>query len=111
MNMKKARNLLRMTSSMIDETFPELREKREGLTPIYGKIIFANRMEHGYTQQELADLAKVEVGVIYQVEGGYDSLPTETYDKIFKALGLTTSDIAKAMFHFQKNNNEISVTI
>lgn len=109
--MEKARDLLKMTSSIIDNNFPELKEAREGLTPVYGQIIFACRVEKGYSQEQLAELANVDSEIIYRIEGGYDSLPTSTYDKVFRALGLSTKDIGKAMLELQAANDELALTI
>lgn len=109
--MKKAKDLLNITSSIINEKYPELKEKREGLAPLYAKIIFHNRLKKGYSQEQLAKLANVDTETIYRVEGGYDNLSTTTYDKIFRSLGLNTNEIAKAMMELQAGNDELAITI
>ncbi|MDY0406922.1 hypothetical protein P5G51_017660 [Virgibacillus sp. 179-BFC.A HS] len=56
--MKKNKNLLNMTNSMLKEGYPELKEALEGLSPVYAKIIFPRRMQYDYSQEELANKAK-----------------------------------------------------
>jgi len=106
----KPKELLNFTSSLLEEAHPELKEKMEGLSPIYAKIIFANRMKHRLSQQELATRAHVGLKTITRAEGGFDNLSTETYDKIFLALGLDIKDLAEAMIQLQSGKDELAVT-
>ncbi|MBO0588165.1 MULTISPECIES: helix-turn-helix transcriptional regulator [unclassified Sporosarcina] len=66
-------------------------------------------MKKGYTQPELADLAKVGVKTISRAEGGVDNLGLETYEKLFKALDLSLNDIAELTKTF--STDELAVTI
>jgi len=108
--LNKPKDLLDFTSSLLKDSHPELKEKLEGLSPIYAKIIFANRMKHGFSQQELASKANVGQKTISRAEGGFDNLSTETYDKIFTALDLAVSDVAKAMLQLQSSKDEFAAT-
>src|SRR5699024_6029645 len=74
------------------------------------KNIFANRMKHRLSQQELATRAHVGLKTITRAEGGFDNLSTETYDKIFLALGLDIKDLAEAMIQLQSGKDELAVT-
>ncbi|WP_368901858.1 helix-turn-helix domain-containing protein [Oceanobacillus oncorhynchi] len=108
--MKKNKNLLDMTASLLKEGSPDLRESLEGLSPVYAKIIFARRIQCGYTQEQLASKAKTGLKTISRAEGGFDNLSTATYDKIFNALNLSIKDIAEAMIQLQANNDELAAT-
>ncbi|MFD1067312.1 helix-turn-helix domain-containing protein [Oceanobacillus locisalsi] len=108
--MKKNKNLLDMTTSLLKEGHPDLRESLEGLSPVYAKIIFARRLQCGYTQEELANKANIGLKTISRAEGGFDNLSTVTYDKIFQALDLSVKDVAKAMIQLQSNDDELAAT-
>lgn len=108
--MKKKKDLLDMTTSLLKEGHPDLKESLEGLSPIYAKIIFARRMQYGYTQEELANKANIGLKTISRAEGGVDNLSTVTYDKIFRSLDLSVKDIAQAMLQLQSNDDELAAT-
>ncbi|MCJ7842308.1 helix-turn-helix transcriptional regulator [Lederbergia sp. NSJ-179] len=108
--MKKNKNLLDMTTSMLKEGHSDLKASLEGLAPVYAKIIFARRMEFGYSQQELAKKANTGLKTISRAEGGFDNLSTETYDKIFHALDLKVRDVAEAMIQLQSGDDELAAT-
>ncbi|GGP15565.1 helix-turn-helix transcriptional regulator [Oceanobacillus neutriphilus] len=108
--MKKKKDLLDMTTSLLKEGHPDLKESLEGLSPIYAKIIFARRMQYGYTQEELANKANIGLKTISRAEGGFDNLSTVTYDKIFRSLDLSVKDIAQAMLQLQSNDDELAAT-
>lgn len=101
--MKIERNLLDMTTSMLKEGHPNLKESLKGLSPVYAKIIFSRRMKCGYSQQELAKKANTGLKTISRAEGGFDNLSTETYDKIFHALNLSIRDVAEAMIQLKSS--------
>lgn len=108
--MKKTKNLLGMTNSVLQQGHPELKEALNGLAPVYAKIIFAQRMQLGYSQQELACIARTGLKTISRAEGGFDNLSTETYDKIFKALNLSVKEVAAAMLQLKTDNDELAAT-
>ncbi len=108
--MRKAKNLLDMTTSLLKEGHPELKASLEGLSPVYARIIFSRRMELGISQQQLSRKAHTGLKTISRAEGGFDNLSTETYDKIFNALDLDVQDIAQAMIQLKKSKDELSVT-
>lgn len=108
--MKKGKNLLDMTSSLLKKGHPDLRKSLEGLSPVYAKIIFFRRVQYGYSQQELADKADVGLKTISRAEGGFDNLSTETYDKIFRALDLSVRDVAEAMIQLKASDDELAAT-
>lgn len=107
--MKRTKDLLAMTTSMLKEGHPDLKETLDGLSPVYAKIIFSRRIALGYSQRELADIANVGQKTISRAEGGFDNLSIETYNKIFHALKLSVRDVAEAMI--QLGIDEQAVTI
>ena len=99
--MRKApKNLLNTTDLVAKH--PEVDEQFHGLGAIYGKIIFACRMEQGLTQKELADLAGVGLKTITRAEGGFENLGTSTYNNLFKALKLNTAAVAELMYRLTR---------
>jgi len=88
--MKKGRNLL--DKSKILSVHPHLYDSFYGELALLRKLIFAKRMEKGWTQQELASKAKVELETIARIEGGVE-LEKELYDKIFSELSLDEMEI------------------
>lgn len=95
-----------MTTSSLQEGHPELKESLEGLLRVFAKIIFARRLQCGYSQQELADKADVGLQIISRSEGGFDNLSIETYDKIFRALDLSVRDFAGAIIQLKASDNK-----
>lgn len=83
--MRKAPENLLKTSDLVAK-HPELEEQLHGLGSLYGKIIFACRMEQGLTQKELADKASIGLKTITRAEGGFENLGTTTYNAILRAL-------------------------
>lgn len=88
--MKKGRNLL--DKSKILSVHPHLYDSFYGELALLRKLIFAKRMEKGWTQQELASKAKVELETIARIESGVE-LEKELYDKIFSELSLDEMEI------------------
>lgn len=84
---KSPRNLLSTTNLILK--YPEVEEQLHGLGAVYGKVIFATRIEQGLTQMELAERAQVELITITKAEGGFENLGTVTYNNLFNALNLT----------------------
>lgn len=103
--MRKAPKNLLNTSDLIAK-HPELEEQLHGLGSIYGKIIFANRLEQGLTQKELADKANLGQKTITRAEGGSENLGTITYNAIFRALGLSTAAVAELMYQMTRKQQE-----
>jgi len=95
--MRKAPENLLKTSDLVAK-HPELEEQLHGLGSLYGKIIFACRMEQGITKKELADKASIGLKTITRAEGGFENLGTTTYNAIFRVLGLGTAGVAELMY-------------
>lgn len=57
--MKRTKYFLAMTTSMLKEGHSDVKETLDGLSPVYAKIIFSRRITLGFSQRELADIAKV----------------------------------------------------
>lgn len=93
-------NLLK-TSDLV-ANHPELEEQMHGLGALYGKIIFACRLEQGFTQKELADKASIGLKTITRAEGGFENLGTTNYNAIFRALGLSTAGVAELMYQMTR---------
>lgn len=88
---------------------PDLYETFYSTAALYGKIIFARRMELGLTQMEVAKDASFSVKTFSRAEAGSGNIGTETYDSIFKKLGLTTADVAKLMVEF--TDEQVATTV
>lgn len=96
--MKKIRSISRRKELLTKH--PDLYDTFYSTAALYGKIIFARRMELGLTQKEIAESANVSLKTFSRAEGGSGNIGTATYDSIFKALGLTIADVAKLMTIF-----------
>lgn len=107
--MKKKRNLLDFTTTMIKESHPDLKETLEGLSPIYARIIFARRIELGLTQTKLADKAGVGLKTISRAEGGFDNLSIDIYNKIFHALDLSVRQVAEGMILLGEDDHALTL--
>lgn len=103
--MRKAPKNLLNTSELIAEN-PDLKEQLHGLGALYGKIIFASRMEQGITQRELADKAGIGLKTITRAEGGFENLGIIMYNAIFRALGLSTASVAEMMYQMTREQEE-----
>lgn len=77
----------------------------------YAKAIFSKRIELGFTQQELADNANLSLETIAKIEAGSKKITMETYDKIFKALDISSTELSKSIVELNEGNNQISATI
>lgn len=89
------------TELVKDIPSPELHEKYFGISGVHARLVFGTRMEQGYTQQQLADLAGVGVKTIHRIEGGSGGITDTTLEKVFAALAVSYDDIAEA---FKKNS-------
>lgn len=67
------------------------------LTVKAGKKIADIRIEKGLSQQELADLSKLQVAYVGRVELGKYSIGLDNFNKICKALDVKMSDILLAI--------------
>ncbi|MGN7397948.1 helix-turn-helix domain-containing protein [Peribacillus frigoritolerans] len=85
---------------------PELHEKYFGISGVYARLVFGTRMEKGYTQQQLANLADVGVKTIHRIEGGSGGITDKTLDKVFSVLGITHDDIGEAFKQTQDDVEE-----
>lgn len=106
---KKPRNLL---DGQLTAGHSDLEEKLYGLGAVYGKIIFASRMEKGLTQRELAEKAGVGLKTVTRAEGGSDNLGTLTYENLFRALDLNTTAVAEMMYQLTHEYRDLeSMTV
>lgn len=101
---------MNLADSLLTEAHSDLKESLEGLSPVYAKIIFARRMEIGFSQKELSEQAGIGLKAVSRAEGGFDNLSTETYDKIFRALDLRIRDVAEAMIQLDAAADEQAAT-
>ncbi|WP_186306510.1 helix-turn-helix domain-containing protein [Siminovitchia fortis] len=83
---------------------PELQEKFFGIAGVHARLCFGARMEKGYTQQQLADLAGVGVTTIHRIEGGSGGITDKILEKVFNALEVSHDDIGEA---FKKKSVKI----
>lgn len=89
-DIKKGRNLL--DKSKLLSIHPHLYDTFHGELALLRKLVFAKRMEKGWTQQELASKAKVDLETITRIESGV-KLEKELYDKIICELSLDELEI------------------
>jgi transcriptional regulator with XRE-family HTH domain len=75
---------------------PELHQKFLGIAGVHARLVFANRVHLGYTQQELANLANVGVTTIHRIEGGHGGVTQAKLQAVLDALEITNEDIAEA---------------
>ncbi|WP_026702365.1 helix-turn-helix transcriptional regulator [Salibacterium aidingense] len=83
---------LTRTDDIIQE-IPETESFFYGISAAYGNTIFSYRMDRDLTQKQLATMAGVGVKTIHRAEGGSSNLGVQTYEKIFRALGVPKEDI------------------
>jgi len=102
--MEKGRNLLNMDQLL--DMHPSLYPTFHSVTAKFGTIIFAKRMELGYTQKELTSLANTSVNELARAEGGSGELSMETYERLFKALNLSAHDLSKAFIELARNEGQ-----
>ncbi|AKG04469.1 transcriptional regulator [Salimicrobium jeotgali] len=80
-----------------DDIFKELPETEEffhGIGAILGRAVFAARMEASLTQEELAEKAGVDLKTVTRAEGGSGVLEVRMFDKLFRALGISSREYA-----------------
>ncbi|MEX3625022.1 helix-turn-helix domain-containing protein [Viridibacillus arvi] len=104
--MKRIRRLT--DNSELLEQHPELGDVFNSTSAIYGKIIFAVRMEQKLTQKDLSEKAGVTIKNIARVEGGAADLDTDqkTYDNLFEALNLSAQDVQHLFSTFTEGQQE-----
>lgn len=71
---------------------PKVNEHLDKISVIMGKKILKRRLELGLTQKEVVTIIKnhgdtITQATLSKVESGADNIKSETYDKIFWALG------------------------
>ena len=93
---------------MLEESHPDLKETLEGLSPVYAEIIFALRLELGYTQANLAEVAGVGLKTISRAEGGFDNLSTEIYNKVFHTLNLGARQVAEGIILLGEDDHALT---
>ena len=87
---------------MIQERNPELNETLfTSMAAMFGSIISAKRMQNGLSQQELADGIDVPFNMVAKMEGG-NKVSIAEYEKAFKFLGLTSTEVAEQVIALQK---------
>ena len=71
---------------------PKVNEHLNKISVIMGKKILKRRLELGMTQKEVVSIIKnhgdtITQATLSKVESGVDNIKSETYDKVFWALG------------------------
>jgi len=88
---------------------PSLYPIFHSLSANFGNIIFAKRMELGYTQKVLTSLANMSVNDLAIAEGGSGELSMETYERLFKVLNLSAHDLGKAFIKLAGNEGHVLI--
>lgn len=100
-------NLIKLGQKIIDETYPDLNESLFDSTPAkWGKLIMARRLQQGFTQAKLAEIAEMEPKTISRVEGGNSDVKMSTYLKLFKVLGVSQDETGEAIIKKAKRGNK-----
>jgi len=86
---------------------PDLYETFNGPLAIHGNVIFYLRHQKGFTQEQLADLAKVEKRLIPSIEGGVNLIDQSVYSKVYQALGVSKKEVAKWILTFEAESLSI----
>ncbi|MEB8638242.1 helix-turn-helix domain-containing protein [Bacillus cereus] len=73
-------------------SIPEVKEYLNSYSVVIGNIVFARRMQLGYTQQQLAEFAGTKQGRISEIESGEGNVTMDVMNRVFKALGLQRLD-------------------
>ncbi|WP_173918995.1 helix-turn-helix domain-containing protein [Halobacillus sp. Marseille-Q1614] len=100
------KDLLRVDD--IVEEIPELETVFYGIGAAFGKIIFSYRVNQQLTQKQLADKANVGVKTVHRAEGGTNNLGVQTYEKLFKALGINKEKYAEIFSEALKDQEKKS---
>lgn len=88
--MKKGINLLDMSKLL--KMHPDLFDFFYGDAAKVGEMIFAKRMDLGWTQRELASKANIDFQTITLIEGGSVMLSENVYKKLYKVLAITMEE-------------------
>ena len=72
---------------------PQLRPTTDTISEVFADIVFSYRIRGGFTQQQLADEAKVGVKTIHRIEGGSGGITDTTLEKVLKALDVDMDDV------------------
>ncbi|GAA3411470.1 helix-turn-helix domain-containing protein [Paenibacillus hodogayensis] len=71
---------------------PEVKEYLNSYSVVIGNIVFARRAHLGYTQKQLADMAKTTQHRISEIESGTGNVTMEVMDRVFRSLRLVQLD-------------------
>lgn len=102
--MRKGRDLLNIEPLL--DIHPDLYQTFHSISANLGTIIYAKRMELGYTQKELTSLANTSINELARAEGGSGELSMESYERLFKALNLSAHDLGKALIELAGNEGQ-----
>jgi DNA-binding XRE family transcriptional regulator len=75
---------------------PELHEKFFGVSGVHARLVFANRLHLGYSQEQLAKIADVGVTTVQRIEGGHPGVSAGKLQAVLDVLGITNKDIGEA---------------
>jgi len=100
-------NLRKLGHKIINETYPDLNEILfDSTSAKWGKLIMAHRLQKGLTQASLAEIAEMEPKTISRVEGGNSNVTMNTYEKLFKVLGISQEEAGEALLKKAKRGNK-----
>ncbi|WP_399629449.1 helix-turn-helix domain-containing protein [Sporosarcina sp. SG10008] len=93
--------------TLLIHAHPDLYETFYGPLSIHGNVIFYLRHQKGFTQEQLAELAKVEKKLIPSIEGGVNLIDQSVYSKVYRALGVSKKEVAKWILTFEAESLSI----
>jgi len=85
---------------------PQLRPTTDTLSEVFADIVFSYRIRGGFTQQQLADEAKVGVKTIHRIEGGSGGITDTTLEKVLRALDVDWEDALKYLAERKKKGEK-----
>jgi predicted transcriptional regulator len=71
---------------------PEVKEYLDSYSVVIGNIVFARRIQLGYTQTKLAEIAKTTQRRISEIESGQGNVTMDVMDRVFRCLKLVRLD-------------------
>lgn len=97
-------DLRRLGHELLREHHPDLEEHFYTDKYFLGKLVFANRIRKGLTQEELADKCNLPLKTIYKVEGASKEIDMDTYNGILEKLDVPAQE---AHAKFRKTMDQV----
>lgn len=104
------KNFDELNEELLSE-MPELKPAGDTISRGFADVIFSYRIKSGFTQQQLAEKAKVGVRTIHRIEGGSGGITDTTYQKVLEALELDWEEVAEFLAERKKKAQKRLMTV